>query len=268
MTSNRIEQCLEGPARAFIVDDERLGRELVRNLAESTPEIEIIEEFSSGRAAAAAIGARPPDVVFLDIKMPDVDGMSVAREILASDCLVIFVTAFEAHALEAFEVQAFDYLLKPVELEKFKVVVKRICQMVRRFRLERFIASEPAKSLLTDRFGTPDSKAYDKIRVPQAGSIRYIDPRKVIWFEAANQYVNIHACSGNYMISTESLNSLQKRVDARKFVRVHRSALVNVDYARRIVVGKRSSYFIEMENGDRVPVSRGNRSTLVQMDIE
>ena len=267
MSGDDLPQGLDNAARCFIVDDERLGRQLVRNLSDATPHIDIVGEFPDGREALAAIGQRAPDVIFLDIKMPDVDGMSVARRVLDTDCLVVFVTAFEEHALQAFEVQAFDYLLKPVDLDRFRAVAERIRRSMRRIRMERFISTDPELPLrgaATTRRGTKRQK----IRVPQGDTIHFIDPDKVFWFEAANQYVNIHASSGDYMISTESLNSLHARVDGQKFVRVHRSALINVDYARRIGVGNRSNYYIEMENGDRVPVSRGNRASLADLDIE
>lgn len=267
MPEDRYSASISDAVRAIIVDDEKLGRQLVRNLADTSPLITIVGEYANGRDAIAAVKSTRPEVVFLDIKMPEVNGLSVAREILHSDCLVVFVTAFEAHALEAFEVQAFDYLLKPVEVARFEVVVKRIHQAVRRARLEKVLDADPSGASRVA--GSPPTKAPvdTRIRIREGNTIRYVDTGKVVWFEAANQYVQVHAVSGNYLISTESLNSLQAKIDPVTFVRIHRSSIINIDYANCIRVDEHGVYFVEMSNGDRVRVSRSNRSALRDLDI-
>ncbi len=257
-----------GAVRAIIVDDEKLGRQLVRNLSEGTPVLDIVGEYANGADAIAAIRSLQPEVVFLDIKMPGISGLSVAREILNENCLVIFVTAFEMYALEAFEVQAFDYLLKPIDYQRFDTVAERIVRTVRRVRLERVLEANPGKMLhLAGTVDKPALESSARIKIRDANTIRFIDPGKVIWFEAANQYVEIHALSGNYLISTESLNSLQEKVDPSVFVRVHRSAIVNINYAHCIRVDSDGVYFVEMSNGDRVRISRSKRSVVENLDL-
>ncbi len=258
---------ISGAVRAIIVDDEKLGRQLVRNLSEGTPVLDIVGEYTNGEAAIAAIRSLQPEVVFLDIKMPGISGISVAREILNENCLVIFVTAFEMYALEAFEVQAFDYLLKPIDYQRFDTVAKRIVRTVRRVRLERVLEANPDKLLSLGAVDIPAPKSNTRIKIREANTIRFLDPGKVIWFEAANQYVKIHALSGNYLISTESLNSLQETIDPNVFVRVHRSSIVNINYARFIRVDSEGVYFVEMSNGDRVRISRSNRSAIENLDL-
>jgi two-component system LytT family response regulator len=225
-----------------------------------------VAECASGEDAISSIRTLQPDLAFLDIKMPGVSGLSVAREILSTNCLVVFITAYEAHALEAFDVRAFDYILKPIETARFETVIQRAHQAVRRMRLEQVV--EAHKGVPTVASASSNTGEYHhRIRIRETNSLRYVDPGKVIWFEAANQYVKIHAVSGNYLISTESLNSLQDKVDPGTFVRVHRSSIVNVNHAIRIGVDGSGGYFIEMDNGDQVRVSRSNRGTLKDLDI-
>lgn len=255
------------PVRAIIVDDEALGRQLVRQLVDHSPHIDGVGEYSGGLEALADMATANPDVVFLDIKMPSVDGLSVARRILGSDVLVVFVTAFEAHALEAFEVNAFDYLLKPIDKDRFRQVAERIFSHVRRARLEYAV-----QTYALEQNGSAEPVAQRagnlcRIKVREGDIIRYLDPDGIFWFEAANQYVRIHSEKGTFLVSTESLNSLQRKVDPDKFIRVHRSSIININYARRIRVDRNSAYFIEMENGDRVRVSRSKRHSLSQMGI-
>lgn len=266
MTNDKNGHNISGAVRAIVVDDEKLGRQLVRNLSEATPLVDIVGEYTNGGDAIAAIRSLQPEVVFLDIKMPGISGLSVAREILNENCLVIFVTAFEAYALEAFEVQAFDYLLKPIDPERFEKVAQRILRTVRRVRLERILEANPDKAL--SKVESAVAPVSGRIRIRESNTIRYIDPGKVVWFEAANQYVQVHALSGNYLVSTESLNSLQEKIDPEIFVRVHRSSVINLNYARFIRIDKNGVYFVEMSNGDRVRISRSNRPTVENLDLD
>lgn len=258
---------ISGAVRAIIVDDEKLGRQLVHNLCEATPTIDIVGEYGNGKDAISAVRSLRPEVVFLDIKMPGISGLSVARQILDEGCLVIFVTAYEVHALEAFEVQAFDYLLKPIDLDRFDIVMQRVNRTVRRFRLERVLEANPTKPWKIAGSLHPTTSVSNRIKIREANTIRFIDLSKVIWFAAANQYVQIHAISGNYLISTESLHSLEEKIDADSFVRVHRSAIVNINHARCIRIEKNGAYYIEMTNGDRVRISRSNRAVVEDLDL-
>lgn len=266
MTRQDAEHDISGAVRAIVVDDEKLGRQLVRNLAEATPLIDIVGEYSNGADAIAATKADRPDVVFLDIKMPGLSGLSVAQQILSGSSLVVFVTAFEAYALKAFEVQAFDYLLKPIDPVRFELVAERVHRAVRRIRLERILDANPDKAPV--EAATPARPVSARIKIRESNTIRYVDSGKVIWFEAANQYVQVHALSGDYLVSTESLNSLQEKIDPDAFVRVHRSAIVNINYARCIRIDGNGVYFIEMSNGDRVRISRSNRPTVESLDLD
>ncbi|NJM35449.1 MAG: response regulator transcription factor [Rhodomicrobium sp.] len=256
---------IAAPFRAIIVDDEELGRELVRKLADDAVVVNVVGEFSDGEHALKAFDALKPDVVFLDIKMPRRDGIATARALCDRDALIVFITAFEKHALEAFSVRAFDYILKPIDKERFSAVVSRLHQSVRRKRLARAVDTNAVALTPPARESLHASRSRIKIR--DGSRLHFLDLDNVIWFEAANQYVQIHTRNGDFLISSESLNSLQEKADGDKFVRVHRSALVNVNFVSAIRVDEKGAYQLEMSNGDRVKVSRSNRGALKNLDV-
>lgn len=262
MTNPNWHQSLSRPLKTIVVDDEALGRDLVLRLADDVSKIDIVGEFSDGASALAAVGSLHPELAFLDIKMPKLTGLEAARQLADTDITVVFVTAYEEHALEAFEVQAFDYLLKPIEVDRFHSVCERAFAKVKRRRLEKFVDQRLVGHY---RFGR--SKPNERLKVRDGNHLRFIDPVDVIRFEAANQYVRIHTREGSYLISSESLNSLQRKVDPELFVRIHRSSIVNVHHAVSIRVDRKGTYFIEMSDASRVRVSRNNRDRLKEMDI-
>lgn len=267
MNEENLEKLLSKPLTAVIVDDEAHGRRLVRRLAEHSGSINVTGEFESGAEFLRSAELVKPDVVFLDIQMPKMDGLLVAEKILNMDSLVVFVTAFEEHALEAFHVQAFDYILKPIGKQRFAAVAERLFQTVRGKRLEKLVARVGGGIPVQERQYKRTLPALDKIKVRVGDRIVYLDPYKVVWFEAANQYVEIHTAEESYLISSESLNSLYGNLDHESFLRIHRSAIINVREAIAIRVDRKGAYFVEMSNGDRVKVSRGNRGLLREIEI-
>lgn len=267
MTEEELEKLLSKPVTAVVVDDEAHGRRLVRRLAAQSDVLSVIGEFESGGEFLRAAELVKPDVVFLDIQMPKMDGLSVAEEILTLDSLVVFVTAYEEHALKAFHVQAFDYILKPIDKRRFANVADRLSRAVRGKRLEKLVA-DLNDSIPVQETRSPDHQpALSKIKVRVGDKIIYLDPYQVVWFEAANQYVEIHTGAESFLISSESLNSLYDGLDHESFVRIHRSAIINVREAVSIRVDKKGAYYVEMSNGDRVKVSRGNRGLLREIEI-
>lgn len=258
---------LARPMTAVVVDDEAHGRQLVSHLAQTCGLFDVAGEFSDGDQFLRSVTLMKPDVIFLDIKMPKIDGLTAAREIMALDSLIVFVTAFEKHAVEAFQVQAFDYILKPIEKDRFAEVAQRAHQSVKRRRLERMVSevgNGVSDIVVSSHKGEMD---FPKIKIRDGDRLHYVDPRDVIWFEAANQYVQVHASSGSYLISSESLNSLEQKIDSDMFMRIHRSAIINVNFAHCIRVDAKGAYFVELNNGHRVRVSRGNHGVLKTIDF-
>ena len=262
MNTLDLQEDISRPVRAIVVDDEALGRDLVARLAGGQENIDVVGQFADAGAALAAIERLHPELVFLDIRMPRLTGIEAARQIADSGIVVVFVTAFEEFALEAFEVQGFDYLVKPIEKDRFAAVCERVYSHVKRLRIEKVMGQAPAH-----RRPAQIPADAPRFRIRDGNRLRYLKAADVIWFEAANQYVNIHARQGTFLISTDSLNSLEDRLDPDQFVRVHRSSIVNIRYARCIRVDPAGAYFIEMCDGARVRVSRNHRGLLKELDI-
>jgi len=263
MSDTNWEENLSRPLRTIVVDDEALGRELILRLASATEKIDVVGEFSDAVKALDAVEALNPDIAFFDIQMPKLTGIEAARRIAHTEMIVVFVTAFEEHALEAFEVQAFDYLLKPIGKDRFHTVCERAFVNIKRRRLER-VFGDMSQSTVPTNFSR---SAVKRIKIRDGSRLKYVDPCDVIRFEAANQYVQIHTRNGSFLISSESLNSLQENIDPNIFVRVHRSSLVNIKHAIAIRVDSKGAYFIVMSDGANVRVSRTHRNILKDLDI-
>lgn len=231
--------------RTLIADDEPTARRSVRLLLDRDPAIRIVGECGSGAEAVAAIQELEPDLLFLDIQMADRDGFAVLSQIPADTMpVVIFVTAFDEYALRAFDVDAADYLLKPFTDERFHAAVER------------------AKERL-DRLAGPDSGApfLERIAVPGSGAVRLLPVDAIQWIEARGDYVRIH--SGDRMdVIREPISRLETRLDPRRFVRVHRSAIVNLICVKEVRTPTFGAAVAVLHNGQRCPLSRAGRQRL------
>lgn len=237
----------------LIVDDEPIARERVRSLLQQQPDFEVIGECTDGAEAIAAISAERPDLVFLDVQMPYADGFSVLKSI-PSDALplVVFVTAYDEYALNAFDVNAVDYLLKPFDAERFFEALSR----VRRFvsdATERSETHERLRGLLDKTNATP--APLTRIAVRSSGQIRFLKVSEVDYIESEGNYVKLHVDSEHHLIK-ETMRSLEERLDAREFVRCHRSTIVNLNRIDRIEQWFQGDYCIVLHSGQRLPLSR------------
>ena len=223
--------------RALIVDDEPLARRGIRQLLAREPDMVVVGECRDGREALAALEHKAPDLVFLDVQMPELDAFEVIRSRGADRMpIVVFVTAYDTFAVRAFEAQALDYLVKPLVASRFAAAMARVRERVRERRRAVLVVATPTGSLV-------------------------VDARDIDWIEADDYYSRIHTGGTRHLIR-ESLASLWRRLDASEFVRVHRGALVRLDRIREIRVTAKGRTLAVLRDGTRVPVSRRRRAAL------
>lgn len=237
--------------RAIVADDERLGRDLVCQLLRREPDVEIVAVCSTGEEAVDAISELRPDMAFLDIRMPDLEGLSVVRRFDRQKApLFIMVTAFASHAVEAFDVRAFDYVMKPVDKSRFARAVTDARVAILNRRNQSVLSSTDVPTDI------------DHIRVRVGDELIHVPIARVWYFEACNQYVRLHVGNANYLISTESLSSLEAKLDPSTFFRVHRSSLVNANFVDAIRLTGALGRSLSLSDGRRLPVSRRNSAVL------
>ena len=251
--------------RVLVVDDEPLGRRGVRARLARVDDVEVVGECANGREAVRAIRERTPDVVFLDVQMPGLDGFGVVEAVGAEAMPVtVFVTAYDAHALRAFEAQALDYLLKPIRDDRFEGALGRARRRVAE-RRESALGRRVADAL-GDVSGagtaappppsapTPDAR----FLVERAGRVAVVPAEAVDWVEAAGDYVQLHAGREVHLLR-ETMARMEERLDPERFVRVHRSAIVNVDRVRELRPRANREYDVVLEGGAEVRLSRSYR---------
>ncbi len=242
---------------ALIVDDEPLARERIRTLARGDPEIEIAGECSDGRAAVAAIRKLAPQLLFLDVQMPDLDGFGVLEAIGPEHMPVtIFVTAYDQYALRAFEVHALDYLLKPFDRERFEKALARAKRQIRRSDDE---LHERLLALLEDL--KPGQKYLERLVIKSGGRIFFLRAEEIDWIEASGNYVRLHAGKESHLLR-DTMNGIEARLDPARLVRVHRSTIVNLDRIKELHPWFRGDHVIILRDGTRLTLSRSCREKL------
>lgn len=244
--------------RVLIVDDEPLGRVVIREMLRAAPDIEIVGECANGHEAIRALNRLETDIVFLDVQMPEIDGFDVLRAIEPDRIpLVIFVTAFDRYAVRAFEVHAVDYLLKPFDRDRFEKALRQARSQLRLIRNGELTARVLA--LLDDRRG--ESKYIDRIMVKTAGRIFFLKTADIDWIEAEGNYVRLHAGRETHLVR-ESLGTLESRLDPRKFPRIHRSQIVNFEKVRELLPLFHGDFQVILENGTTLVLSRRYRERI------
>ena len=250
------------PIQVLIVDDEPLARDRVRQMLEGKPDFDIIGECGDGAEALEVIRARRPDLVFLDVQMPELDGFALLRELKPDERpVVIFVTAYDRFALQAFEVHALDYLLKPFDPDRFQLAIERALNAIRQRRGGSTRLDERLSSLLADLQEAPKAKAMDRIAVKSAGRVVLVKAEDLDWVEAADNYVNLHVGKESHLLR-ETMNSLEGRLPADRFVRISRSVIVNLDRIKELQPLFHGEYAVILRDGTRVTLSRGYRDRL------
>ncbi len=248
--------------RCLLVDDESLARERVRTLLHSEHDIEIVRECADGPQAIAAILELRPDLVFLDVQMPGMTGFEVIAEI-GPDAMppVIFVTAFDEYALNAFDVNAADYLLKPFDPERFQKAVARARRAIEQHAPAEY-RERMAHMLAQLRGGR---KPVERIVVRSGGSVVFLNLEEIDWVEAAGNYVRLHAGRDIHLLR-ETMHSIETRLNPHRFARIHRSRIVNVERVREIQPqnnpDERGDFVVLLRCGTRLAMSRTHRDNL------
>ena len=246
--------------RTLIVDDEPLGRERISTLLAGDLEIEVIGECADGLQAIAAIEERKPDLVFLDVQMPEVDGFGVVDAMCNERMpVIIFVTAYDRYAVKAFEVHALDYLLKSFDRERFAAALRRAKEEIGRLR--EGALNERLAGLIEDLQTKKDRLT--RLVIKSAGRIVFLRVEEIDWIEAADNYVRVHAGREAHLIR-ETLQSLEKRLDPAIFLRIHRSSLVNLNRIRELQPIFHGDYVVKLIDGTELTLSRNYREKLLQ----
>ncbi len=254
--------------RALIVDDEDLGRRLLRTLLAHDPDIEIIGEAATAPEAGHQIAALQPDLVFMDIEIPGGSGIEVLRRAPPPLPYVIFVTAHPEFALPAFEFEAVDYLVKPVQRARFSGSVLRAKQRIVERRVAG-LALQIAGATGTLN-GSGESKARAADAYPSHLTIRVrrrllaLETSEIAWIQGASQYSRVHTKSGEYLLS-RTLASLECELDPRRFFRIHRSAIVNAAHVREVRSTGDGRYNIYLHGGQALPMGRARREILEKL---
>ncbi len=244
--------------RALVVDDELPARRRILDLLEKQDDIEITGMARDGREAVDGIHDGRPDLMFLDIQMPNLDGFGVLQAVGQNLMPVtIFVTAYDAFAIRAFEAHALDYLLKPFGDERFEAALGRARDFIRGQRASEF--AERVLTLLADRATTP--AAIDRLAIKSGGRVAFLEVREIDWIEAAGVYINLHAGGRTYLYRS-SMGSLHKRLDPRVYMRVHRSVIINANRIRELEVRTHGDHTVTLKDGTKLPLSRTYRSQL------
>ncbi|MFU7527024.1 LytR/AlgR family response regulator transcription factor [Qipengyuania sp. ASV99] len=259
--------------RTILVDDEKLAIQGLQVRLQPFEDVEVIDTCSNGREAIRKIKTEKPDLVFLDIQMPGFDGFSVVKGVMEIEPpLFVFVTAYEEHAIRAFEANAVNYLMKPVDEDKLADTIERVRQ-----RIAEKKSSEDAEHLLdvlaevaperAADFGSDTGESADRfeklINVKDRGQIFRVEVDSIEHIDAAGDYMCIFT-GDNSLILRETMKDLERRLDPRKFQRVHRSTIVNLDLVRQVKPHTNGECFLVLESGAEVKVSRSYRDVVAR----
>ena len=244
--------------RVAIADDEPLARERLASLLSSEPDVELVAQARDGEEAVTAIHDQTPDLVFLDVQMPQMNGFEVIEAVGTDRMpLVIFVTAYDQHALKAFQVRALDYLLKPFDRERFTDSLQRA-----RKQIERDETGDLGRRLLAlVKDLRRDQPRSDRLVVKSGGRLFFLRADEIDWIEAAGNYVRLHVGNSSHLLR-ETMNAIEGRLDPEKFFRIHRSRIVNMERIQELQPWLNGEYAVLLRTGTRLTLSRGYREKL------
>jgi two-component system LytT family response regulator len=250
--------------RALIVDDEPLARQRVRLLLEEEPDVEIAGESADGFEAVEKIESAKPDLVFLDVQMPDMDGFEVLRRVPQGALpVVIFTTAYDQHALRAFEASALDYLLKPFKPARFKEAVQRARDLIA--NKQAGLALIHARGLLSLLGQTPPASQLTRLAVKTPGKVTFVELDQIQAIEAAGKYAVVNVGKENHVLR-ESMNWLETNLPPQRFLRISRSVIVNLDQIQELQPMFKGENVVVLKNGKSYPTTRPLRE--IQQKLE
>lgn len=249
--------------RTLIVDDQLMARELLRRMLKAEKDIEVVGLPATGRAAVEAIHRLVPDLVFLDVRMPELDGFGVLAQIEPARMPVtIFVTANDDFALRAFDVHALDYLVKPFSSERLRTAVQRARNQIQRNQSGEI--HQRLGALLEDLKAQP--RLAERLPVKADGRILFLRLADIDWVEAADNYVKLYVGSETHMLR-QTMSSLESKLPAERFLRVSRSAMVNIEQIKELHPMFHGEYVLVLRSGVRVTLTRGYRDKLEQLGL-
>jgi two-component system LytT family response regulator len=247
--------------QTLIVDDEPLARERIRTLLKAERDVRVVGECSDGRRAVKAIRRHKPDLVYLDVQMPEMDGFDVLDELKPEEMpVVIFATAYDKYALRAFDVHALDYLLKPFDRERFQTALERAREQIGKRRNGDI--NQRLFSLLADR--ASGQKPAQRLVIKSGGRITFLRAEEIDWVEAAGNYLRLHVGKEEHLLR-ETMNGLEARLDPQHFLRIHRSTIVNLERVKQMQASFHGEYVVLLHDGTRLTLSRGYRDKLQEI---
>jgi two-component system, LytTR family, response regulator len=253
----------EAKIRTIIVDDEAPARARIRQLLKDQPDFELVAECSNGRQAVESVERDKPDLMFLDVQMPRLTGLDVCETVAAAGGtmpLVIFVTAYDEYALKAFEVHALDYLLKPFDRERFQAALGHARQQLRR---SGTVGTDTRLIALLEELRRR-AQTGGRLTYKENGRVVFIHTDTIDWVEADGNYLRIHAGNASHYVR-ETLTGLEGQLSPDKFMRISRSALVNLDRVKELQPHFYGDYAVILQNGARLNMSRNYRTRLETM---
>lgn len=247
--------------RILIVDDEPLVRKKIRGVLRLDVDVEVVGECGNGQEALAAVAEKRPDIIFLDVQMPQLDGLSVARLLKAERApLIIFVTAYDQYAVQAFQVHALDYLLKPFDQERLREALQRAKEQLRARQQRQITAQVQA---LLDALQTK-AKYLERLVIRTSGRILHLQLKDVDWIEAEGNYARIHVGKESHLLR-ETISRLEPQLDPAQFQRIHRSTIVQLDRIRELRPCFHGEYQVILHDGTEVTMSRNYREKLPEL---
>jgi two-component system LytT family response regulator len=263
-SASRAAAWSAAPIRALLVDDEPLALRRLRRLLAGERDVQIVAECSDGNEAAASIRRHAPDLIFLDIQIPEMDGFQVLEALQADELpVIVFVTAYDEYALRAFDAHALDYLLKPVGRDRFRESLDRARDRVRERRVAG-VVDERLLALRATRQNDASRRCLTRIAVKSDNRAFFVRADDVDWIEAADNYVRLHVGATVHLVR-ETLRAMETKLDARTFLRVHRSVIVNVDAIRELQPWFHGDHVMILRSGARITCSRRYDERLRQM---
>jgi two-component system LytT family response regulator len=243
------------PLRIVVVDDEALARAVVREYAAADAGVEIVADCANGFEAVKAVSELKPDLVLLDVQMPKLDGFEVL-ELLGRDQPVIFITAYDQYALKAFEVHAVDYLLKPFSAERFQEAIGRARE---RLRAKTAVPIDDVDRIIRD--AKPRGGPAGRVLIRDGANVHVLPVDKIDYVEAQDDYVAFKS-EGKQYLKDQTLSAVEETLDATRFVRIHRSFILNIDRIAKVELYAKDSRMAILRDGTRLPVSRAGYARL------
>lgn len=237
----------------LIVDDEPLARESLRTALQEFEDVDVLQECANGFEAVQAVQKLKPDLLFLDIQMPKLDGFDVVELLGKEAPLIVFVTSYDEYALRAFEAEALDYILKPVKSQRLQKSIQRVRQQVK-------IDFEPLIEKHRDSMAP-----LNRILIRSGYDVIIIPTKDIVYLEAQDDYVKIHTREGKSFLKSQRMSTLEKTLDSTSFCRIHRSYIMNIEFLKKIEPYSKDSRLAKLQNGARLPISRAGYTRLSQL---